>query len=979
MPATNSATNAGSIAPAWITPHGVESAAPSSMQSGPGSRTTGPAATVTIHTHTSFDIETKHPREVDQSGQLRLTRLNHCDLESGNRTISTKVVATEKEKLVVEITNSPSHLTDGAECHLVVATKDDPNSLELDAIVDHVEISEPTGTKRLHLRAANDLAATRIWSLYRRNRSHCNNHPSANATPPNPEAPEVPCRGHYTEAAKQARLEFLQAQTQTEIQHLGETTLDAQALTGNIEAFIGAIQIPVGIAGPLLIKGDYANGVFYAPFACTEGALVASTTRGALAVTQGGGVRAKIVGQRMVRCPGFKFQTMDQAALIGDWFNDHLQQIREIAEAHSNHAKLKGINTRLHGRVLITEFVYETGEASGQNMTTSCTWQACKWIKKRIAEMKDVELLESYIESNFSHDKKLAYNSLLNGRGIHVIAEATIPREICLKVFKTSPEAIAAYTQTATLAGQAVGMVGMNGNVANVIAALFTATGQDIASVHESTVAHLHLELTRGGDIYLSLKLPSLVIGTIGGGTKLPHQRECLQILGCSGIDSSKKLAEIIAGYALALDLSTIAAITTDQFARSHEVLGRNRPRKTLRAADLTPKYFTKIFEEKFGSQPGRLLYATPLKKWKTGGSIITETARERIGRHIGLFAYKFEYSDSATPIAAMVKIKPTDDETLLIMKKMAALCSDRLADAFEMHRESLELRHGHIREIEMLRIGDPRFVKHIPKVLGLHADPNTGTYLTITELLSNVELLDSIDKVHLWKSEHVKAAISAIADIHAIWYGIPIEIPPWMANAPTARSVGNAKPLWDSLLRHAFSEFPKFFPGNSARAIKNLSERLDEIYEEIDLLPKTLIHNDFNPRNICFRSTPGDLQPVIYDWELATYGLPQRDLAELLVMTQPPSVERASVDIYIEHHRQVLATVAGQSIEATQWRRGYQLSLIDLTLRRIPLYLMGHTFHQYDFLERVVPVLLCLLNLEGLLGEVPKLQEEAR
>ncbi|MGB2248804.1 MAG: hydroxymethylglutaryl-CoA reductase [Alcanivorax sediminis] len=390
--------------------------------------------------------------------------------------------------------------------------------------------------------------------------------------------PKIPGRGLYSEEARQERLAFAREVTGASLQGIAETSFDPRKLVSNIEGLIGSVEIPLGIAGPLYVTGKHASGYYYAPLATSEGALVASATRGATAMSRSGGVRARVLEQRMLRVPMFQLQDLSQALFFADWIADHSEEIADQTARYSNYARLRQVRPQVIGRAVHVHFVYETGDAAGQNMTTTCTWQACQWIMSHMQQHHGLQFENFLVESNLSNDKKVTYQSFLNGRGIRVLAETVITARDCEQVLKVTPQQLVRAFHNLQSGGIAAGMVGSNINVANIVAAMFTATGQDIACVHESAIAHLNMEVTDQGDLYATMTLPSLVIGTVGGGTNLPQQREALELMQCAGPGNAHKLAEIIASFCLALDLSTLSAIACDQFARAHEKLGRNRP-----------------------------------------------------------------------------------------------------------------------------------------------------------------------------------------------------------------------------------------------------------------------------------------------------------------------------------------------------------------------------------------------------------------
>ncbi|MYQ82068.1 hydroxymethylglutaryl-CoA reductase [Streptomyces sp. SID4923] len=381
----------------------------------------------------------------------------------------------------------------------------------------------------------------------------------------------------YTEAARLHRLDWLRARTQSPLESLQHTRLDAGKLTGNVEGLVGAVEIPIGVAGPLLFRGTHAQGEIYAPLATTEGALVSSATRGALAVTMSGGVSTHAVSQAMTRAPVFSFSRLMDACRFASVIPRHIGDLRTVIRQASRYAELVSIEPVVLGRTVHLRFRYTTGDAAGQNMTTSCTWHACQWILRQ-PQLITGEVLESFvIEGNSSGDKKASALAMAEGRGVRVSADCLLAESVIARVLRTTPDELVRGYQHIMTGAVHSAMLGSNANCANIVAAVFTATGQDIACVHESGTGQFVLERTRDG-VYASMTLPGLALGTVGGGTHLPTQREMLELLGCTGRGGAARLAEIIAGFALALDLSTVSAAVSGDFAAAHDRLGRTRP-----------------------------------------------------------------------------------------------------------------------------------------------------------------------------------------------------------------------------------------------------------------------------------------------------------------------------------------------------------------------------------------------------------------
>jgi NADP-dependent 3-hydroxy-3-methylglutaryl-CoA reductase len=781
----------------------------------------------------------------------------------------------------------------------------------------------------------------------------------------------VPQRGVYTEKARLDRLKYVRSRTGHAFPSLEHTFLRAERLAGNIENMIGAVEVPVGLAGPLLFRGENARGLLFAPMATTEGALVASATRGAIAVTRAGGVTTRVLGRQMMRVPLFVFSDMRGAYRFSNWVRDHLDELREQTARVSRHARLLSAEPELRGDMVTVRFLYDTGDAAGQNMSTSCTWHACQWLMQQMKYLEDISLESFFIESGVSGDKKVSFQSLISGRGTRVTAECLLPRAAVEEVLKVTPEDLVRGYELAAAFGVQSGTVGWNINIANMIAAMFTATGQDIACVHESSIGLLYLREAPEG-AYASLVLPSLVIGTVGGGTHLPRQAELLQLLGCAGADKVFRLAEIVAGFCLALDLSTLAAIAGGQFAAAHERLGRNRPVRWFTREDLVPAFFEAGVRHALGDAEVVVeSVSVPDDVVNTGNSVITELTAEKIEKLIGLIPVRLALAPRAMGLPrtldVMVKVKPLDDEVILMTHRLAAMCGPQLAHTHGRFKDRLGIKGCHVRELAVYEQSDERFRAYTPVVYGTFRDDSREACVIVMENLTGLEFVDAAADPGAGSQEYLRAAIEGIASIHAIWYGREGDLgrEPWLGRVGTTQDRIEMRELWEELAAHAAREFPEWFGEADLALRQRLIETIPEWSACLESGPRTLIHNDFNPRNLAFRREPDGLRLVAYDWELATLGSPQHDLAELLCYGLRADATPSEVDGWVELHRRLLSAATGKEIPVGQWREGFRASLFDLTVNRFALMLAAHTFRHYPFMERINGTLRHLIGME--------------
>jgi len=826
--------------------------------------------------------------------------------------------------------------------------------------------TDDEGNRVLRLTATDEQARAGLWLMLDRMLSGvlapASDEPDERLTPR-----PVPKRGVYTEQARLERLDFARRETGAPLRSLQETRLRAERLTGNIENLIGSVEVPVGLAGPLLFRGERAQGLLYAPMATTEGALVASVIRGALAITRCGGVTTRVIRRQMMRVPLFVFSDMPGAFRFGNWVRDHYREIREHALRVSRYADLVRVEPSLRGNMVALTFVYETGDAAGQNMTTSCTWHACQWMLRQLPYLDEIRLVDYFIESGLSGDKKVSFQSFMAGRGTRVIAECLLRRRVVEDVLKVTPEELAVSAERGTAFGIQAGTVGWNINVANMLAAIFTATGQDIACVHESSVAMLYVQPVEEG-LYASVVLPSLVIGTVGGGTHLPRQNELLAMIGCAGPGKASRLAEIIAGFSLALDLSTLAAITGGQFAAAHERLGRSRPVHWFTRHDLTPEFFRPSARQALGEH-AEVVQVLFLEDRHSESSIITELMARKVEKLIGFIPARLWCrgpGGAARTLDVMVKVKPLDQEVLLMATRLATMCGPRLATSYSRYRQQTGIAGSHLRELEVYRQTDPRFVRHVPVVHQLFRDDAREAYVLVLERLDGLELMDSADDPSGWRPEHLEAAVRGIAEVHAIWYGREAELraQPWLGYVPGASTMAEMRELWEDLAVHAAEEFPEWFSQADLAVHRRLIEEIPDWWARIERMPRTLIHNDFNPRNLAFRREQGVPCVVAYDWELATLHLPQHDLAELLGYVLTPAAGADDVARWVALHRECLARASGREVPEAEFNDGFRFALYDLAVNRIALSIAAHTFRHYAFMERLTRTLHHLIRL---------------
>ncbi len=373
-----------------------------------------------------------------------------------------------------------------------------------------------------------------------------------------------------------ARRQFLEHYLKVKLSHISSFTFPDNIR--NCENLIGAVQVPLGMAGPLLVKDSQTNQAknYYLPLATTEAALVASVNRGCKAITLSGGAISAVEQVGVTRGPVFQTKNLFASLALKKWLEDHFPLLAKVAAKTSSHLKLKKLSVRAAGCYVYVRFYFTTAAAMGMNMAT-------------IAAQALVEIIEAKtkatclaLSGNFCVDKKPSYLNFLSGRGKRVWVEAVIKKKVVDKVLKTKSDKIYQVWLAKCLLGSAMsGSVAFNAHFANVVAAMFLATGQDLAHVVEGSNGITTTKLFKNGDLYISVYLPSLLIGTVGGGTGLPSQKEALAILGISkGADQGEQsavLACLVGAAVLAGELSLLASLASGSLAKAHAFLAQGK------------------------------------------------------------------------------------------------------------------------------------------------------------------------------------------------------------------------------------------------------------------------------------------------------------------------------------------------------------------------------------------------------------------
>jgi hydroxymethylglutaryl-CoA reductase (NADPH) len=366
------------------------------------------------------------------------------------------------------------------------------------------------------------------------------------------------------EATAQTR-DWLSHRTRVALKYIAQTAFTIEETGTKTENVIGAAHVPIGVAGPLIIKGDNANGTFYVPLATTEGTLVATYQHGMRATARAGGVNACVLHDMLDITPSFVVGDLGRARALVTWVQEHMDAVRAAMEGTTQHGRLVEIRPHVFGRHVLLQFFISTGDAMGMNMINIAVNRACQLI----ADGFPVE--RWFLRSNYSSDKKPAGINLFRPYGKEVLADVTLPGYVVRNFLGTTADQLCAFQDAAIVGSTQAGMLGFNAHFANGLAALYIACGQDPAQIVNASIGFVHVEKVSDDGLHIAVRLPNLVLGTVGGGTSLPTQRECLGILGCEGEGKARKFAEIVGCTLLCGELGIASALASGRFAQAHE------------------------------------------------------------------------------------------------------------------------------------------------------------------------------------------------------------------------------------------------------------------------------------------------------------------------------------------------------------------------------------------------------------------------
>lgn len=361
------------------------------------------------------------------------------------------------------------------------------------------------------------------------------------------------------------RLSFLSRKLGLSFSAIDQAALDEETNI-HCENHIGSITVPLGVAGPINLYGENVQDVVYVPLATTEGALVASVNRGAKAFFKQG-IHTSVSKVGPTRGPVFRTDSVLHTKKVEEWIWNNMEILVKEAEKTSGHLHLSDIQIKKTGRYIFLRCAFDTDKAMGMNMATIATQQIAQIVSKKTK----CQLIS--VAGNYDIDKKPAWLNVIEGRGFVVQAEGVLSQLEVQNILKTTPYNLFEVWKAKCMIGSALaGSIGFNAHHANIVAAFYAATGQDIAHVVDGSLGMTIVDLLADGSISISVTLPDVLLGTIGGGTRLKTQTEARSMLKT---DSPYALAEILAAATICGEVSLLASLAEGSLASAHKTLGR--------------------------------------------------------------------------------------------------------------------------------------------------------------------------------------------------------------------------------------------------------------------------------------------------------------------------------------------------------------------------------------------------------------------
>jgi thioester reductase-like protein len=384
------------------------------------------------------------------------------------------------------------------------------------------------------------------------------------------------------------------------------------------------------------------------------------------------------------------------------------------------------------------------------------------------------------------------------------------------------------------------------------------------------------------------------------------------------------------------------------------------RPTKRTAGCHEDPRFLEGLLRRHSGD-PGLRVRSVSINPIGTGHSVISELTSWRRQRSAGLFKCQLTIERTGTTdpecVDLVIKAKPSDRDAIDVGQTVAAMCDERLERAFREYRERIGLAGSHLRELAVYEHADVRVQRYLPQCFGTWRNDECEEWGLALEHLQSLTLLNAVDQPKSWSRPHIDSVISGLSDLHAIWYGREpaLQNAVWLDEGLSRARACELTPLWGALAAHAAPYFRAWVGPSMTRTHRQLVDSIDKWWQPLEQQPRTLIHNDFSPRNVALRQDDHGFRLCAYDWELATPGPPQRDLAEFLCFVLHPGVSLHEVDCLVERHRHLLETAAATSIPRDPWREGFRSALADLLIDKLAFYALVNRVRSQPYLPRVL------------------------
>ena len=437
------------------------------------------------------------------------------------------------------------------------------------------------------------------------------------------------------------------------------------------------------------------------------------------------------------------------------------------------------------------------------------------------------------------------------------------------------------------------------------------------------------------------------------GGLTLPELFEEGRRTTATAAKTDVRLQSVVSRPALGAPL-------LDDYFTAYRASGLLPPPRRMRGTSEAPAVpaFDRAFFEAALSAGVRVRSATLLSSGSEF-SIISELTTWRSGQPAGLFRYRLELETGGGPSTAVVvvKVKPHSDNVTEVGEAVARLCNARVGAAYARWPHRIGFAGSHLRERALYECRDSRLTRHMPALLGVAELDTRGGCVLLLEDVSGATRIDSTDRAPWWRPDEIDVVVRDLALVHAAAAGrsAALRDAPWIGFCQSAASMREMGDLWSALADHAAPAFAEWGGAALPAQHRQLVDAVDEWWPVLSRGPQTLVHHDFNPRNLCLRETSDGLALCAYDWELATIGAPQRDLAEFLCFVLPADVPDATIDTWVERHRVAFERAAGEATDPAQWRRGFHAAMNDLLVNRLAMYALVHRVRRQPFLPRVV------------------------